>query len=228
MSSKAPSPLDTLARPLAAAAIALALVAIPGQAAAQVLYKWVDGDGKTQYSDKPPKTFAGTVTRITPDEQPATEAPYKAPRAKAKGADDATAPQPPDLATARRDLRRKLAGDLALAKARLAAAKAAVEGAVPQDDERQVVQQRVEKGRPAPGGGSASTGGMLGSGGMHGGAQRSNCKTVKDASGRIVTTCPTSVPNDAYYERAKRLEDDVLAAEQELEAAERAYRRGVD
>ena len=129
----------------------------------------------------------------------------------------------------KREERRKLEASVSAARIKLEAAKAALDaGGAPQDDERQVVQQRVETGRPAPGPGSASTGGMLGMGGMLGGAPRSNCTTVKGADGRVVTTCPTQVPNDAYYDRIRKLEDDVRAAEEGLEAAQRAYRRGVD
>ena len=50
-----------------AAILAIAFAAC-GDAAAQALYKWVDNDGKTQYSDRPPKNYAGVVTRIEPDE----------------------------------------------------------------------------------------------------------------------------------------------------------------
>lgn len=215
-----------------AAILALPVAAFCGDAAAQVLYKWVDIDGKTQYSDRPPKSFAGPVTRIEPDEQPAA-APRAPQKAAAKPGDAAaaqeTAAPPSDYSAQRRALRRKLEADVTNARAKLDFAKAALEAASsPNDEERQVVQQRVEKRRPAPGPGSASTGGMLGSGGMHGGAPRSNCTSVKSSDGRIVTTCPTSVPNEAYYDRVKQLEDAVKAAEEELSAAELAYRRGVD
>ena len=39
---------------------------------------------------------------------------------------------------------------------------------------------------------------------------------------------PTVVPSEAYYERVQKLEDDVRRAEEEVAAAEQAYRRGVD
>jgi hypothetical protein len=213
-----------------AATLAVALALGCGEAAAQVLYKWIDADGKTQYSDRPPKNFAGPVTRIEPDEQPAAvpRAPQKPAAQAAEGAQEAATPAQ-DNAAKRRELRRKLEADVANARAKLDFAKAALEAAAsPSDEERQVVQQRVEKGRPAPGPGSASTGGMMGSGGMHGGAPRSNCKTVKSSDGRTVTTCPTSVPSEGYYDRVKQLEDAVRAAEEELAAAELAYRRGID
>jgi hypothetical protein len=228
--------LPRAARPLrafthriaAASALALFAVALAGGAAAQALYKWVDADGKTQYSDRPPKDFKGAVTRIEPDEQPAPLSPYRAPRAGVAAGQDGAA-QLPDVAGERRELRRKLAAAVTNARDKLAAAKAALEaGGVPQDDERQAVQQRVDAATPAPGPGSASTGGMLGNGGMLGGAPRSNCTKSKGSSGQVVVTCPTLVPNDAYYERVRKLEDDVRAAEEELAAAEQAYRRGAD
>ena len=211
-----------------AAILAIALAVACGEAAAQVLYKWVDKDGKTQYSDRPPKDFTGVVTRMEPDEQPAPVPAWKAPvpRASAKAEEPAAAP---DYAAQRREMRRKLEAAVAAARLKLESARAALEAAgSPQDDERQVIQQKVDKDHPAPGAGSASTGGMQGSGGMHGGVARSNCKTVKGNDGKTVTTCPTMVPNDAFYDRIKGLEDAVKAAEEELAAAEQAYRRGVD
>jgi hypothetical protein len=169
------------------------------------------------------------LTRIEPDENP-PPAPPRAPyRPAAKALDDAK-PQAQDSAATKREMRRKLEVAVETAREKLALAKRALEDVgSPQDEERQVIQQRVDRSHPAAGPGSASTGGMLGSGGMHGGAQqRSNCRTVKGSDGRAVTTCPTMVPNDAYYDRVKRLEDAVRAAEEELEAAEQAYRRGND
>ncbi|HEY5000092.1 MAG TPA: DUF4124 domain-containing protein [Usitatibacter sp.] len=213
-----------------ASALAMSLtLALAGGAAAQGLYKWIDADGKTQYSDKPPKNFKGTLTRIAPDEQPATMAPYRAPAPAAATQGDGTGSQAPDPAMQRRELRGKLGAAVEIAREKVAAAKSALDAAgSPRDDEHQVIQQRVEQGRPAPGDGSASTGGMFGSGGMMGSTARSNCATVKSDDGRVVTTCPTIVPNDAYYDRIKKLEDDMRAAEAELAAAQLAYRRGVD
>lgn len=212
------------------AMLAMTSLTVPAlDASAQtVMYKWVDAQGKTQYSDRLPKGFKGEVIRINPDEQPATVAPYQAPRADVKRAEQDPAPAS-DLAGQKREERRKLEASVSAVRAKLEAAKAALDASgAPQDDERQVVQQRVEKNRPAPGPGSASTGGMLGMGGMLGGAPRSNCTTVKSADGREVTTCPTAVPNDAYYERIGKLEEDVRVAQKELEAAEQAYRRAVE
>ena len=211
------------------AATALAIAAACGSASAQVLYKWIDADGKTQYSDRPPKNFAGAVTRIEPDEL-APVAPRAVQKPAAKPADrlEEPAAATQDLATQRRELRRKLEAAVVAARLKVDNAKTALESAsAPQDDEHQVIQQKVDKKQPAPSAGSASTGGMLGSGGMLGGVARSNCRTAKGNDGKTVTTCATMVPNDAYYDRIKGLEDALKAAEDELEAAEQAYRRAV-
>ncbi|MEP7068712.1 MAG: DUF4124 domain-containing protein [Usitatibacter sp.] len=212
-----------------AAMAALSIALACGGAAAQALYKWVDADGKTQYSDRPPKNFAGPVTRLEPDEQPM--APPRAaerPATRAQRAEE-SAGTAPDSAALRRMLRQKLEAAVASARAKLEGARAALDSASsPGDDERQVIQQKLEKGSPMPGAGSATTGGMSGSGGMHGGVSRANCRTVKGSDGKTITTCPTMVPNEVYYEHVKVLEDAVKAAEEELAAAEQAYRRGVD
>ena len=233
MSSNYASPMRTLSgRSGAFAAIlAVSLGLAWGEAAAQVLYKWTDTDGKIQYSDQPPKNFTGAVTRLEPDEQPLPPSLPARPRAPAKAITSGEEPPPVivDSAGQRRELRRTLESDVVRARRKLESAKAALDATPsPQDDERQVIQQKVEKGHPTPGAGSASTGGMLGSGGMHGGTTRSNCKTVKGNDGKTITTCPTAVPNDAFYDRIKGLEEAVRVAEEELAAAERAYRRGVD
>jgi hypothetical protein len=184
-----------------------ALVAVgPLEALAQALYKWTDKDGKIQYSDKPPVKFEGEVTRIEIDAQPATRPPYVAPQAPPKTVEQGLA-QPADPAAKRRELRLKLEARVVAARAQLATAKAALEAAgSPQEGEGQVVQQRFAKPK----------------------AGRSNCRAMKGADNKVFYNCPALVPNDAYYERIKNLEDAVARAEEELAAAEEAYRRGVD
>jgi hypothetical protein len=206
---------------------AAALAAPTAALAQQAFYKWTDKDGKVQYADQPPKNFTGPVTRVEFDAKADAVALPQVTKAAAKG-EEAAAP-PPDVAAKRRALREKLGAEVTRARENVAAAKQALADAgSPGDSERQVIQQRVDKNHPAPGAGSASTGGMFGSGGMHGGAQRSNCRTTKASDGNTVTTCPTIVPNDAYYERIRQLEEALRKAEEELAAAEEAYRRGVD
>ena len=206
------------------AAVAVLLAAlVAGPAWAQVLYKWIDKDGNVQYSDKPPVKFGGPVTKIEVDVPPDPDTTPRPPRARDVG------PASSEIAAKRRLVRTQLAAEVARARDRLEAAKTALAAAdAPLDDERQVVQQRIDQSRPQPGPDSQSTGGMLGMGGMLGGADRSNCRTEQQADGRKVTTCPTYVPGDAYYERVEKLEDAVRRAQADVDAAEEAYRRGVD
>ncbi len=217
-------------KPPRAALFLAALLALQGSASAQVLYKWVDKDGRTQYSDQPPKNFPGQVTRIEPDEKATAGSP--APKSDASPAKVQKANEDTraiiEMAAKKRAERDKLEARVLAARERLAAAKAQRENAAPGDGERQVIQQRMDQGVPLPGPGSSTTGGMLGMGAMNGTAARSNCTTTRNAAGNNVVMCPTAVPNEAYYDRVKQLDDAVKAAEDELDAAEYAYRRGVD
>lgn len=213
-------------------AVLSASIVLPVEAFAQVFYKWTDAQGKTQYGDRPPKNFSGEVTRIevdpTANAAPPAVAPRQAPAADKAPAGKAAQP-PADIAAKRREARERLAAELARARAKLDLARAALAGeTTPQDDERMVIQQRLDKEQPAPGGGSSSTGGMHGSGGMHGAAARSNCRTVTGSDGKQLVICPTAIPNEAYHERQRKLEEAVRVAEEEVAAAEQAYRRGVD
>lgn len=199
-----------------AAAALLALCALQfaaGTASAQVLYKWIDADGKVQYSDQPPKGYKGPVTRIEPDVA-ATPAPPAA-RTPPPPAAPAKAPAPAqDVAGKRRAVRTALEARLAAARDKVDAARRALADAPsPDTDERQVVQQQMKGGQ----------------GGMHGlSAKRSNCRPVVDKNGKAGVMCPALLPNDAYYERIAKLEAAVKEAEQELADAEEAWRRGVD
>jgi len=186
---------------------------------AQVLYKWVDVQGRTQYSDQPPKNFKGEVTRIEPPEAVAT--PRVAPPAASAdrpatpgAAEPETQEARPDLATKRRTTRNALEARLSAAHAKLdAARKALAEVSEPEPDERQIVQQRMQAGQ----------------GGMHGQSQqRSNCRATKDVNGKGVIICPVSAPNEKYQERVGALAAAVKSAEEELEAAREAWRRGLD
>ncbi|HLX24909.1 MAG TPA: DUF4124 domain-containing protein [Usitatibacter sp.] len=217
-------------RPPRAALLLAALLAVQGTASAQVLYKWIDKDGRTQYSDQPPKNFPGPVTRIEPDEKATAGSP--APKADASPAKAQKANEDTraiiQMAEKKRAERDALEARVVAARERLAALKAQRDNASPGDGERQVIQQRMDQGVPLPGAGSSTTGGMFGMGAMNGTAPRSNCTTSKNAAGNNVIMCPTSVPNESYYDRMKQLDDAVKAAEDELDAAETAYRRGVD
>jgi hypothetical protein len=199
------------------AAFAFALCAFAGAASAQVLYKWTDADGKTQYSDRPPKNFTGVVTRMEPDVQPPPGSPYKAPdKAPASGSDKTReAPAvPPDRATQRRTTRDALEKRVADARANLEKARKALEsGENPEPEEQQVVQQQQKPGQ----------------GGMHGlSQQRSTCRPSMDVKGKAIVLCNATMPNEQYFERQVNLEEAVKQAEEELAAAQEAWRRGMD
>ena len=200
----------------AAALLALATLQFAGASAlAQVLYKWIDADGKVQYSDQPPKGYNGPVTRIEPDVAATpTPAPPPAKEPATPAAAPAKAPPAQDMAGKRRAVRTALEARLVAARDKLDAARRALADAPsPGTDERQVVQQQMKAGQ----------------GGMHGlSAKRSNCRPVVDKNGKAGVMCPALLPNDAYYERIAKLEAAIKEAEQELADAEEAWRRGVD
>ena len=203
-----------------ALASALAIVACAGGiAGAQTLYKWVDRDGKTHYSDKAPAGFKGEVTRIEADAPAASvsaappsreEKPAKAQPAKEEAEED----KPADIATKRRRLREELAARVAAAHAKVEAARKALEVGEPTEEgEQQMVQQRHARNASRP---------------ERTPQPRSNCMARNDPDGTPFWMCPTPVRGDAYFERQKALEEGVRKAEAELAEAENAYRRGVD
>jgi len=194
----------------ASLALLLALAALP--ASAQTLYKWIDDSGKTQYSDKPPTKFKGEVTRIEPEYEKFKPPPVSAPQAPSPAPEKAKdAPPPNDILARRRAVRAQLEARLSLARASVDAAKKALtDGEAAEPDERQTVQQRQAGG------------------GMHGMTARSNCRVEVGTDGRKAVMCPTSVPTDEYHERVARQEETLRKAEEELTAAEEAWRRGVD
>lgn len=199
-----------------AAALAASLLCLPLQA--QLLYKWVDDDGKTQYSDQLPKTYKGPVTVIEQDIAPtpsprAPAAPAPAPKQAPAKAGRETDAAKPDLATQRRITRDALGLRLEQARQNLTNARKALEDANPEPEERQVVRQVQQQGQ----------GGMMGYS-----RDRSNCSQII-RNGKVVgVMCPAIVPNEIYFERIAKLEAAVKSAEEEVDAAEQAYRRGVD
>ncbi|HUP30418.1 MAG TPA: DUF4124 domain-containing protein [Usitatibacter sp.] len=212
---------------LVAAALLAALAAH-----AQVLYKWTGADGKTQYSDQPPKGFAGVVTRIEPDipATPAAAAPKAAAAREEKPAEETIV----DLAAKRRQTRETLRANVERARARVEAARDALKEAqdVPGNDDRQIIQQRVANrgntgtaqnvpNRDTP---QARTSG----GGMHGMSARANCRNAPGADGKVQAVCPTAMLRPEYFERLERLEEALKKAEADLELAQETYRRNVD
>ena len=198
----------------ASVALLLASVLGAGIAPAQVLYKWVDEQGKTQYSDRPPKAFKGEVIRIETEVEKSTLPPSIPPAPPAVPANPAgkapAAAKGEDILAKRRAVRARAEERLTKARDKVAAAKSALEqGQTPEPEERQIIQQRNAGG------------------GMHGMAPRSNCR-VEGSGKNKVLMCPTFVPTPEFHEKLARLEEDVRKAEDELAEAERAWRREVD
>lgn len=193
-----------------AGGLVAALLAASGFAMAQTLYRWTDADGKTHYGDRPPKEAIGVTKVDTGPETNTLNAPL-APAPKAAPAADVPAKvAAPDRNTQRRDTRERLAAELKRARDNLEAAKKTLaEGGDMRDDERQSVQQRSGSPPVTP-------------------TARQNCRQVTDKNGKPALMCPASVPNEQYYDRIAQLEEAVRKAEEEVAAAENAYRRGVD
>jgi hypothetical protein len=202
---------ESSATPRKAARIALALVfaaAAAAPAGAVTFYKWIDDRGQVHYGDAPPKAFAGTARRIDVD-----IAPHAAAQPRPPVAQPVAVPEPPaaapDLLTQRRLTRARLEKNLEDARARLdLARKALAETVSPQEGELQVTQ-----GQPLPAG-SVAPG-------------QSNCTSIATPNGARVV-CPHLIPGEKYYERIDQMQEAVRVAEQAVEDAELAYRRGVD
>jgi hypothetical protein len=202
-----------LARVLATAFLACAFL-IASPAGAQALYKWTDASGKVFYSDRPPpKEFKGAVERIErepPLAPPVTPSAPVIPPIVVQGEKPAPVPSP-DIAKQRRATRERLQAQVDAARVRVEAAKKALdEGRDPQVEDRRVIQQTIDGTTPA----SITL--------------RNNCKSGNDPNGKAVTVCPTTVLNDEYFARLEKLEEALKQAEDDLDVAQNAYRRGVD
>jgi len=200
-----------------ALALALAGCLLAASANATTLYTWIDAQGRTQYSDRPPKDFKGEVRRIETEAPPPPQSmsePHApvAPAAPAAKADVA----PRGIAGQRRATREKLETEVNAAREKVEEARRALaEGQDATVDDRQLLHRPMA---PAPGkpGVQVPT------------ALRSNCRVTETPNGGKTTACPVSVPTEAYYARVHELEEALAHAEADLEAAQLAYRRGVD
>lgn len=188
------------------AALAAVALALAWPASAQVLFKLVDRQGRITYSDSVPKDFDGQVTRLEPPDAASNVVPSgskAAPGAKPAGTTGFT--------ERRRQAREELEAKLRAAQAKVEAArKAKAEGGDPLPEELQTIQHRrapLRSGEQPP---------------------NPNCFMATDPNGAAFLNCPTRVPDDSYYERQKKLDEDLKRAEEELAAAELAYRRGTD
>jgi len=202
----------TSARALAAAIVAILVLAFPAAAGAQgFYYRWIDKDGRVQFSDKPPVNFKGEVTRVAiepPGDPPVRPAAPPPSPAKARVIEEAE--KAPDLNTRRRTQRVALEARLTQARANLDAAKKALsDGEATSEEERQFVRQTFARSSNTP-------------------PPRNNCMSGTTPDGKAIWNCPRPIPNEAYFERQQKLEEAVRKAEEDLVEAERAYRRGVD
>jgi hypothetical protein len=199
-----------LKRALAGSLIAV-LLGTSSFANAQTLYRWTDADGKTHYGDRPPKNAIGLAKVDTGPETNALSVPLvPAPKAAPAAGDAPQKAVAADVGTQRRETRERLEADLKRARENLELAKKMLaEGADMMDDERQAVQQKSGRPPVTP-------------------TARQNCRQMTGKDGKPALMCPASVPNEKYYERIAKLEEAVRKAEEEVAAAETAYRRGVD
>ena len=201
---------------LAAIVVTLSAALFAADAFAETFYyRWIDKDGKTQFSDKPPANFKGEVTKVLVDPvDPVRPPPRPAAAPKARPATAEAEEKTPDLATRRRAQRDHLEARLSQARQNLEAAKKALaDGEGTTQDEKQFVRENFARNERQP---------------ERTPPPRGNCMASKGSDGRAIWNCPRPIPNDAYFERQKQLEDAVKKAEEELTEAERAYRRGVD
>ena len=217
------------------AALALALACACGAANAVELYRWTDADGRAVYGDKPPKD-ARNVSRIDVDTTTTTVPSHRAPAPVPAAAPSTQPPPAPDLLTQRRATRARLEADVARARERLdLARKNLAEASDMSPDEQQSVVEKVadlppsEAAKAAPSAGVDPGNMQVTRGGMFGmSTNRQNCSKVVGPSGKGGVICPTIIPNQAYRERIAMLEEAVKKAEADLDAAQEAYRRGVD
>lgn len=227
------------------AAVMLAMACACGVAHAAELYRWTDANGRVVYGDKPPKG-APNVTRVDVDTStttiPARPSPNPPP---APGAAAGTAPAPAmDILTQRRATRARLEANVAQARERLdLARKNLAEATDMAPDEQQSIIENVpsdsltpDPNAKPPQGVNPNTANTVETanltparGGMFGmSSNRQNCTVTITKEKNKVLVCPTIVPNQAYRERIAMLEDAVKKAEADLDAAQEAYRRGVD
>ena len=214
---------------LAFAGLFAAVAALP--CAGQAIYKWTDATGKVQYSDQPPKNFKGAVTRMEREPAQAT-VPLDMVKPVVPALADGV--KPPDPARERRERREKLQARLDVARAKVEAARIALDaGRESTEEDRRVIQQRVPQqqgnsGAPQMAVNPDPTQGQVLGGGMHGMTPRGNCRVARDANGNAATLCAASLLSQDYFDRVERLEAALAQAEEELAAAEKAYRLGVD
>jgi len=219
-----------------------AIAAFSPRADAATFYKWTDPDGTVHYGDAPPKGFSGTVERVEVDPGEHTIAAPPGAQQPANRELGPPAPAQPDILTQRRETWARLEANLKAARDRLDLARKALAEFTATGADQQVSQTRVDPNAINPN--QASEGAELPPpvagtnpdvtqtqpmrGGMLGMAPRANCRTAAGANGKKVLICPSAVPSQEYFQKEQELEDAVKRAQADVDAAEVAYRKGVD
>lgn len=177
-----------------------------GQAAvaqSQVLYRFVDKDGKTVVSDRPP--LSGKYERIETDPNLNL---MQSPKPATRGETNPSGSR----ATKSETLRDRLKTALDAARKRVAEAQQALEaGQEPREGEMRPIQVRPDNG------GKPNSNGQVT-------AKNGAIICPIDPYGKAVCVSGAA-PTEDYYARITQLEEDLRNAERELREAERRYRR---
>ena len=180
---------------------------LPGLVLGQSIYKQIDKDGKTTYSDQRAAKEAKPL-EIDSDRNVTQSL-------KDKGS-DGKAPSVEDRVKQRRELRDKLRAAIVQAQAALDVAREALaKGQEPREDEWQpTISHPDNAGKPNKQGIITGRNGQV------------VCSKVKAPDGSNRVLCPAvQVPGEAFRDRLKALEDEVAKAEEALREAEQNYRR---
>ena len=174
----------------------------------KTLFKWVDEKGRTQYGDTPPDGFKGEVTRVQIDMNANTSvAPVRRDNAPQANPGGPVAP-PTDYLSQRRAKIAKLEARVKAAQEKLAAARAALERGMSEDEYMTVL-----------GAAGAGTGSEGSNSQGQGDQKKANCREVQTKTG-VRTVCPRRALNPEGQAKAQALEDAVKQAQRELEEAE--------
>ena len=180
---------------------------LPALVLGQSVYKQVDKDGKTTYSDQR-AAKEGKPLEIDSDRNVTQSAKDKGTGSKALSIEEHV--------KQRRELRDTLRAAIEQAQAALDVAREALaKGQEPREDEWQpTVSNADNAGKPNASGVITGRNGQV------------VCSKVKGPDGSNRVLCPAvQVPGEAFRDRFKALEDAVAKAEESLREAEQNYRR---
>ncbi len=194
--------------------LAAGMIVSSVQVSAQVLYKYVDANGKVTYSDKPPKP-GEKAERIQADTKTNVIDSPVGSRAIASGGGKEGSADVNERIKERAALRETLQGKVDAARAALERAKLALEeGRTPREGEQRVIVKPATV--------KAKDGTIV--------TVPTTTNPVSSPAVGSLTPTPAGqnavTRTDAYSERIERLEAAVKSAEEQLELAQTNYRRG--